>query len=149
MISCKSWAEACCSCAMLRIVERRLRPCVFGSQWRQTLFSCACEGGQALPLLRSLVDLSLFYSPVYSTENHAAFSPPTPGNLTFQFLPICLHGASIKSNWLSQASFHAFALLLLSDLKNAQLCLTSALTRKILKDNSSCLCLAQVCMVYL
>lgn len=27
------------------------------------LFSCVCEGGQALPLLRSLVDLSLFYSP--------------------------------------------------------------------------------------
>lgn len=41
------------------------------------LFSCACEGGQALPLLRSLVDLSLFYSPVFSTEDHAAFFFPS------------------------------------------------------------------------
>lgn len=106
------------------------------------LFSCACEGSQALPLLRSLVNLSLFYSPVSSIEDHGAFFF-SPGNLTFQFLPICLRGASIKSNWLSQASFHAFAHLLLSDLlKNVQLCLTSALNRKTLKDNNCCLCLA-------
>lgn len=37
------------------------------------LFSCACEGGQVLPLLRSLVDLSLFYSPVSSIEDHAVW----------------------------------------------------------------------------
>lgn len=102
--------------------------------WRWAASSPAEKFSKSLTVLFS----SLLY------RRPCSFSFFFPGNLTFKFVPICLHGASIKSNWLSQASFHAFALLLLSDLlKNTQLCLTSALTRKTLKDNNCCLCSAQ------
>lgn len=69
-------AEACCCCAVLRklIVARRLRHRIFGLQYRQSICSAVhVKVGRLFPLLRSLVGLSLFYSPVFTTEDHTAF----------------------------------------------------------------------------
>lgn len=142
-------AEACCCCAVLRklIVARRLRHRIFGLQHRRSICSAVhVKVGRLFPLLRSLVGLSLFYSPVFTTEDHTAFFLQEILDFCSRQLACVGHQKKKKKKWLLESGLLrcicTFAPVRSFFEKQDEFDQCSN------QDKTSCLCLAQTPTIY-